>query len=553
MRKALYRAYRPMTFDQVRGQSHITEVLKNQVNNHKLAHAYLFSGTRGTGKTSCAKILSRAVNCLNPKEGNPCNVCENCLSIIEETTMDVVEMDAASNRRIDDIRELRDKVIYPPTKLTYKVYIIDEAHMITNEGFNALLKIMEEPPSHLIFILATTELEKIPSTILSRTQRYEFKRIGEEDIESNLRAIVTDLDKTMDDDAISAIARRADGAMRDGLSLLDQITSAEKDHLTIDDVNAVLGTVDQQALFHLVDAVLNRDGASVLDQLERVMAEGKDVSLLIKELIYHYRTLMMIKATRSSQLTDLDEDNALRYSKQSAELSSEDVVDSLDILMEYEERMRKSDYGQTLLEVCLIRLVDRVDRSQLISRVRALENAIKKGVVYESPTDKGLPIGREARRVEPKTEFVKPSVETPREKTTIEQAIEAGELKERPSPPAKGDGQSIDALLQTFDRDLEIELKSVSPFAYDFLKLASSHEIIDNIIHYRFSEADSISMNMLAKHTEVMGNSFSKVLQRPVQVVLEKEQPSKPPSNQDLDKLIELVGQDNITFTDKEK
>ena len=271
--------------------------------------------------------------------------------------------------------------------------------MITNEGFNALLKIMEEPPSHLIFILATTELEKIPSTILSRTQRYEFKRIGEEDIESNLRAIVTDLDKTMDDDAISAIARRADGAMRDGLSLLDQITSAEKDHLTIDDVNAVLGTVDQQALFHLVDAVLNRDGASVLDQLERVMAEGKDVSLLIKELIYHYRTLMMIKATRSSQLTDLDEDNALRYSKQSAELSSEDVVDSLDILLEYEERMRKSDYGQTLLEVCLIRLVDRVDRSQLISRVRALENAIKKGVVYESPTDKGLPIGREARRV----------------------------------------------------------------------------------------------------------------------------------------------------------
>ncbi|NMB09521.1 MAG: DNA polymerase III subunit gamma/tau [Tissierellia bacterium] len=182
MKKAIYREYRPKTFKEVLGQKHITQILENQVKNDNIGHAYIFSGTRGTGKTSCAKILARAVNCLNPVDGSPCNECENCKSILNEETLDIVEMDAASNRRIDDIRELRDKVVYPPANLKYKVYIIDEAHMITNEGFNALLKIMEEPPKHLIFILATTEIEKIPQTILSRCQRYEFKRIDISDI-----------------------------------------------------------------------------------------------------------------------------------------------------------------------------------------------------------------------------------------------------------------------------------------------------------------------------------------------------------------------------------
>ena len=233
MAKALYRQYRPKTFDKVLGQDRVVNVLKNQVKLNKISHAYLFAGERGTGKTSCAKIFAKAINCLNPVDGSPCGKCENCLAIEEETTIDVVEMDAASNRRIDDIRNLKDNVIYPPNKLKYKVYIIDEAHMITREAFNALLKIMEEPPSHLVFILATTEIEKIPQTILSRLQRFEFNKIGRKEIYQQISQILIDKNISMNDDAINLIIKKSNGAMRDALSLLDQVLSLELDNYSL--------------------------------------------------------------------------------------------------------------------------------------------------------------------------------------------------------------------------------------------------------------------------------------------------------------------------------
>lgn len=373
MNKALYRVYRPQTFDEVRDQTSITNLLKNQVHTGNVGHAYLFSGSRGTGKTSCAKIFSRAVNCLHPVGGNPCNECENCRAILEETTMDVVEMDAASNRGIDDIRELRDKVIYPPTQLKYKVYIIDEAHMITNDAFNALLKIMEEPPEHLIFILATTELEKIPITILSRTQRYEFKRIDLQAIEDNVRDITKQMGRQIDDEAVRSIAIAADGAMRDALSLLDQVMTNEVEVISQETVDSVLGTVGFSAIYQLTDMVFKNQKKQALQRMEEILQSGKDAENFLKEMIAYFRLLLIYKATEDISLLQTDIDQANQIQELCKQVEIQRILDSIEILLETEQWMRRSDYAQILMETTVIKLINYKSSKDLNSRLEALE------------------------------------------------------------------------------------------------------------------------------------------------------------------------------------
>ncbi|MGE9994415.1 DNA polymerase III subunit gamma/tau [Peptoniphilaceae bacterium SGI.137] len=367
MKKALYRAYRPQTFDAVLGQDHITRVLKNQVQSRTPAHAYLFAGTRGTGKTSCAKILARAVNCLHPVNGNPCNECENCRAILEETTMDVVEMDAASNRRIDDIRELRDNVIYPPTLLKYKVYIIDEAHMITNEGFNALLKIMEEPPEHLIFILATTEMERIPVTILSRTQRYEFKRLELADIEKEVQYVAGEAGLDIYPDALHSIAIAADGAMRDALSLLDQVLASGKTTITQEIVDAVLGTVGYRSLTTLTQAVLADDLPAAFQQVEALLQNGKDAHILLKEWLEYWRLLLLIKGGGASLPLPLDADQRGDMRAMVAPVSVSRLLQATQQLIETELWMRKSDFSSVLLEAGIAQLISDSEEASVSS------------------------------------------------------------------------------------------------------------------------------------------------------------------------------------------
>lgn len=373
MNKALYRVYRPQTFDEVRDQKSITNLLKNQVHTGNIGHAYLFSGSRGTGKTSCAKIFSRAVNCLNPVGGNPCNECENCRAILDETTMDVVEMDAASNRGIDDVRDLRDKVIYPPTQLKYKVYIIDEAHMITNDAFNALLKIMEEPPEHLIFILATTELEKIPITILSRTQRYEFKRIDLQAIEDNVRDITVQMGRKIDDEAIRSIAIAADGAMRDALSLLDQVMTNEVDVITQETVDSVLGTVGFSAIYQLTDMIFKNQRKQALQRMEEILQSGKDAENFLKEMIAYFRLLLLYKATEDISILQTDLDQANQIQELCKQVEVQRILDSIEILLETEQWMRRSDYGQILMETTVIKLINHKSMKDLNSRIESLE------------------------------------------------------------------------------------------------------------------------------------------------------------------------------------
>ncbi len=379
MKKALYRAFRPKTFDEVLGQDHITRILKNQIRSGNPGHAYLFAGTRGTGKTSCAKIFARAVNCLNPKDGNPCNECENCKAILNETTMDVVEMDAASNRRIDDIRELKEHVIYPPASLKYKVYIIDEAHMITKEAFNALLKIMEEPPQHLIFIMATTDPDQIPVTILSRLQQFEFKRLDMESIEKNIENIANVLGLRVEPDARHAMAIAADGAMRDALSLMDQVLSGGETEIREETVRRVLGTIGYEATDRLVRAIFSDDLSGLMGISQDILARGKDPQVLMRECVEYYRLLMLAKGLGEEAYglpPDPFQKNALLETSSMADM--ERILDGLDLLTSTEKLLKKSDFAQALVQASLVKLVNYASEDRLESRIVRLERKIEK-------------------------------------------------------------------------------------------------------------------------------------------------------------------------------
>lgn len=385
MQKALYRAYRPQTFDEVVGQDAIVTALKNQVTTGHVGHAYLFSGTRGTGKTSCAKIFARAVNCLDSQEGNPCNTCAHCRAILEETTMDVVEMDAASNRGIDDIRELRETVIYPPAQVRYKVYIIDEAHMITKEGFNALLKIMEEPPAHLIFILATTEPEKIPATILSRLQRYEFKRIDVEVITRRLSYIAEKQGITITPEALTALARAADGALRDALSLLDQVMAMGETDITEELVDQVLGTAGKLSLAQLTRDVLNDRMTAAMTHADSLLQEGKEAAVLLREWIAYFQQLLLIKGAGKEWKAPISEMERQEMESLVADVPMARLLDSVDHLVETDALLQKSDHADTLFLAAVARLINYASPRVLESRIAALEQKLSMVERWQSP------------------------------------------------------------------------------------------------------------------------------------------------------------------------
>lgn len=417
MYQALYRQYRPKTFDEVLGQKHITTTLKNQIQKDNIGHAYLFSGTRGTGKTSTAKILSRAVNCIDLKDGNPCNVCEMCRGIMDESIMDVIEMDAASNRRIDDIRDLREKVIYPPSRTRYKVYIIDEVHMLTPEAFNALLKTLEEPPKHLIFILATTEPEKLPQTILSRCQRFDFKRVSTNDMTKRMEMIASDLSVDIDERVLNLIARSSDGAMRDALSLLDQCISFSEDKIIYEDAISILGITDNDKILNLGDSIINRDLKAALLEIDSIIQDGKDMHQFIKDITHHFRNLMIAKTTKNpSDLIEIDEETLNRYIDQASRVELEFILKSLDILATSDEKAKWSTQARIILEMAIIQIVKLEEILSLEERVKRLESGISSEV-----QDTGKPKLEKDKKIE------KPSPGVEREEIKKETPIKNSE------------------------------------------------------------------------------------------------------------------------------
>ena len=375
MYKALYRKYRPKTFDEICGQEAVTASLKNQVKNNEISHAYIFQGTRGTGKTSAAKILSRAVNCLHPVDGNPCNECENCKQILNESVLDVVEMDAASNNGVDDIRELKEKVIYPPQSLKYKVYIIDEVHMLSKGAFNALLKILEEPPRHLIFILATTEIQKIPATILSRSQKYNFKRISIDEIKENLKRVSELEGKSCDDEVFTLISKSADGAMRDAISVLDQLLTKNKEHINIDDAMEVLGISSSELLFSLSKALVEKNVSQTLFVIDEIYKEGVDFNTLSSQILSHFRDLLLVKTMEEAQKI-IYTSHLSEFQEIAGRVNLEDLLIIIDILKNLSVEIKYADNKRVVFEMNAIKICNRVLKDDLMLRVKALEDKL---------------------------------------------------------------------------------------------------------------------------------------------------------------------------------
>ncbi len=390
MYRVLYRKWRPTVFTDVSGQEHITFTLQNEVSSGRLNHAYLFTGSRGTGKTTCAKILAKAVNCLNPQNGNPCGECEICKGIDDGSILDIVEMDAASNRKIDDIRQIIDEVQFKPTKCKYRVYIVDEVHMLTQEAFNALLKTLEEPPEHVIFILATTEVHKLPQTIRSRCQRFDFHRIPPRAIADRVEYVVSQENAEITDSAALMLASVADGALRDALSLLDSCLAVSS-YIDEKVVRNAAGLVNNSYLFELATAIINKNPSKSLEIVGRLYSESKDMARLCDELVEHFRALMLIKTIKNPRdILIMSDDEFEQAVTQSDYLSLADIVFYMDVLSKAYQRMGKGTGDRTELEMALVKLsASELDGTieALTARVTALEKAVKRGITvnYAQP------------------------------------------------------------------------------------------------------------------------------------------------------------------------
>lgn len=385
MHKALYRAYRPQTFKDVVGQKHIIRTLKNQIQNNNVGHAYLFCGTRGTGKTSTAKIFARALNCQNSVDEEPCNECEVCKDILSDNIMDVIEIDAASNNSVDDIREIRENVKYTPAKCKYKVYIIDEVHMLSQGAFNALLKTLEEPPSYVIFILATTEPHKIPATILSRCQRFDFKRVTVKDMSTRMKEICDDVNVVIDDRALNLIARNSQGALRDALSILDQCMSFSENDIEYKDVVDLLGTVNIEQLFEMAEYVIKEDTKKCLEILNEFVVWGKDIKNLIDDLIDHFRNLMVCKVSSDlDEIISLPEEIVEQLKAQASTIEVNDIIRILNILSTTQDAIKVSSNPRVLAEVSIMKLSQPMfdeSKESLLKRISNLEEVIKSGKI----------------------------------------------------------------------------------------------------------------------------------------------------------------------------
>ena len=411
--KALYREWRPRTFEDVVGQEHVTITLKNQIKGVRIAHAYLLCGTRGTGKTSTAKILAKAVNCLNSDEGEPCNQCEMCEKINSGTAIDVTEIDAASHNGVDNIRDIIEDVQYPPQEAKYKVYIIDEVHMLSIGAVNAFLKTLEEPPSNVIFILATTDPQKLPITILSRCQRFDFKRIKSSDIFERLRRIVTEQGIIVGDDSLKLISRISDGAMRDALSILDQAISMNEGTVEYNDVIDMLGLVTSESLIMLSDNIINRNIEGSIKAVNDIVYSGKDIYVFIKDMTIHMRNLMMVKVSDNAEdILDMSAENINILKEQASKLRVEEIMRNIKILQDAEEQAKWSKQNRIYLELAVIKMCKiEYDTSKevLLARINKIEEIIKEGkitVVSESVTPRTSEVnnGKKENKSNKKTE-----------------------------------------------------------------------------------------------------------------------------------------------------
>ncbi len=518
MYQVLYRKYRPAVFEDVVGQQHVTDTLRNELKLGRVHHAYLFTGSRGTGKTTCAKILAKAVNCLDLQNCDPCGKCENCRGIDSGEILDVVEMDAASNRGIDDIRGIIDEVAFAPAKAKYRVYIVDEVHMLSRDAWNALLKTLEEPPAHVVFILATTEVNKIPDTILSRCQRFDFHRISPADISARLMTIAQAENVSLTDEAALLISVIADGALRDAISLFDRCIGISTD-VTAKVVRAAAGLAAQGHLFELANCAVNKNVQKALEVIDSLYRDAKDMTSLCEELEAHFRSLMLIKTVRNPRelviMSDREYDAAVAEADY---LTLSDIVYCMDVLSRAHSRMKDCPSPRTELEMAMVKLcapeLDKTDEA-LYARVAALEKALKRieangitapvapitppqpapepepeaPIAAAEPTEKSEPIDApepKAEEIAPKTED-KP-IETPAEKPVEKpKAPVADQPAPKPAKPAAKKSVDIDELYRNAKpfalwQDVVANIKEYSTALASAFSQATAYESGDYLL-----------------------------------------------------------------------
>jgi DNA polymerase III subunit gamma/tau len=533
---ALYREWRPKNFNDVVGQKSIITTLKNQILNNRIAHAYLLCGTRGTGKTSTAKIMAKAVNCLDLKDGEPCNQCEMCKNINAGLAIDVVELDAASHNGVGNIRDIIDEVQYPPREAKYKVYIMDEVHMLSDGAVNAFLKTLEEPPSRTIFILATTDPQKLPITILSRCQRFDFTRIKSEDIFERLRRIVKDQGVFADDKSLNLIARMSDGAMRDALSILDQSISMGNGKVEYEGLINMLGLVTNEHLLNLTEAIIDKNVEKSMKIVDDIVFNGKDIYNFIKEMISHMRNLMMVKVSKNpEEILDMSIENIESLKEQAQKIRLEELMRNIRILQESEEQSKWSKQSRIYLELAIIKLCKiEYDTSKeiLLSRINKLEEALRSGQI--SITSNEAPAAKNVRKA-PAHEVKKVEIK------------DAQQLEEH-NPNSL---LNLDMVRKSW-RDILETLKVRSTAANS--ALLGTGEVVnckDGIVEVKFDEQYSFSKQRLEKEDikKVVEEVLSSALKEKVRIkyIVDKRESIKSPE----DKLKDAFGEELVEIIDE--
>lgn len=554
---ALYRKWRPMDFKGLVGQDAIVRTLKNALTKERVSHAYLFSGVRGTGKTSTAKLLSKAVNCLDLRDGEPCNQCENCVKINEGTFMDLIEIDAASNRGIDEIRDLREKIKFHPVEGKVKVYIIDEVHMLTGEAFNALLKTLEEPPGHVVFILATTEPQKIPLTILSRCQRFDFHKIPNDILKSHLKMIGEDSGATLTDEALNLMTKLAGGGLRDGISLLDQCITSSDGTITGEQVAAVSGIVDDETLMSLLKTIGEGALSETIREYELLKEKGKSIGQLLKDLMEAFKNMLLLKTVKdATNYIVASEEAILKYEAIGSSFSKNDLLEWVYMLGELESQLKYSTHPDILLEVALVRGIAK-DEDGLKFEVKPEQVVAKE----EASAVKAVEVPKVVEpvaAVEMVPEgIVEPAIETPEAEPLAAVETAAEEISEpvvekvgvfeeevAVSRPVEGNGQ---ALWQKF---LEA-LKKEKPLSYPFYVEGEVSGVNGNKLvivydekytfHKERGETEKHKANAEAVLSQVSGNPMKVILE--FKTVEVKEEVSVE------DKIKDIFG-DDVTFID---
>ena len=530
--QALYRAWRPETFGEVCGQETVTRTLKKQVESGHISHAYLFCGSRGTGKTSSAKVLARAINCLSPVEGEPCGKCAACEALKNESSLDVLEIDAASNNGVDEVRLLRDRIAYPPTVGRYKVYIIDEVHMLSTGAFNALLKTLEEPPAHAVFILATTEPNKLPATVLSRCQRYDFKRISVKDIIGRMQVVLEGIGRECAPDALEEIAVAADGGMRDALSLLDMCLGYTDERVEAKLVREVLGSTGREFMFEFTDAIEKGDAKTALTMIDTAMRDGRDPSMFARETASHMRTILMAQ-TVGNQLEDIAQitkEAAERFALQGQKFEPTRLMRAMDMFIHAESDMKYVSMPRSVLEMIAVkacRVSNEKSVEALSERIEALEKQLKEGVVIksEAPSPQKAPEAPTAKVASPVSPKPQP-VQAPADNSPDKQAYDAG----------------IEAFLK------------LTPSARVFMASASYQKTEDDVVYVTFPRSATIHKQVIEKKAaeieQHLAQSFGRGVKLNVAIDDGKSNQKPGVSGSTLSQTFDIFGRDKVELVD---